>query len=328
MDRLSFDTSSEVGRRLKTLLDENVREVRSPALCNDPVVSVWLLTFNHKRFIKQAVDSALTQQTDFPYEIVIGDDCSNDGTSEIVNDYYERQSDKIRLLLASKNLWNPFPEIAGTATAVALYEACRRGRYIAILEGDDYWTDPLKIQKQVDFLDAHPECAMCFHDLVKVDAGGNVIARDVLPRGMKRTLTQNEVAMSMYPVPPTVTMMMRRRCVEHLPDWYFRMPFGDRCLAITATQYGKGGYVDMVAAAYRIHPGGIASGATVAKRALMDIESRKLVLANVEMTREGRKFHFRRITELYLRSIGARRSLSRIEQLRLIRDLLFFASTH
>ena len=128
----------------------------------DVKVSVAMITYNHERFIAQAIESVLMQQTDFAVELVIGEDCSTDGTREIVRAYGERYPERVHPLLHEHNLG-----LKGHNNFVATLKACR-GQYIALLEGDDYWTDPHKLQKQVDFLDGHPEYVGCFHNAMEV----------------------------------------------------------------------------------------------------------------------------------------------------------------
>jgi glycosyltransferase involved in cell wall biosynthesis len=118
----------------------------------DVAVSVALTTYNHERFIGQAIESVLMQETDFLVELVIGEDCSTDDTRAIVRKYADRYPDQIRLLLSERNR-------GAFANFVTTLNACR-GQYVALLDGDDYWTDPRKLQKQVDLLQAHPECSM------------------------------------------------------------------------------------------------------------------------------------------------------------------------
>ncbi|MDQ3815609.1 MAG: glycosyltransferase family 2 protein, partial [Armatimonadota bacterium] len=120
-------------------------------------VSIVMVTYNHEKYIAQAVESVLMQETNFDYELIIGEDCSQDKTRAIVMDFQRRFPERIRLLLPEKNL-------GGSGKTNFLQTlAAAQGQYVALLEGDDYWTSPHKLQKQVDFLDSHPECAICFH---------------------------------------------------------------------------------------------------------------------------------------------------------------------
>jgi glycosyltransferase involved in cell wall biosynthesis len=123
----------------------------------EPKVSVRIITYNHEKYIGSALDSVLMQEVNFPYEIVIGEDCSTDNTRKILLEYKERHPDLIRLLLHEKN--------TGIHYNIRQTVATCRGRYMAMLDGDDYWTDPHKLQKQVDFLDNNPGCPLCFHSV-------------------------------------------------------------------------------------------------------------------------------------------------------------------
>jgi glycosyltransferase involved in cell wall biosynthesis len=119
-------------------------------------VSVILLTYNHIRFIRQAVSSVLAQKTDFDFEVLIVEDCSADGTREVVIDFANRYPEKIRLQLSPVNI------SSNTILMDAIGAA--RGEFIAFLDGDDYWTSPHKLQKQLDFMTSHPELTLCWHD--------------------------------------------------------------------------------------------------------------------------------------------------------------------
>src|SRR5688500_13476797 len=111
-------------------------------------VSVWITTYNHEKFIAEAIESVLRQQPSLSYEIVIGEDCSTDRTREIVLSYKEKYPDKIILYLPKQNT-------GMVQMTKKSYSFCT-GRYVAWLDGDDYWVDPFKLQKQVDFLEANP----------------------------------------------------------------------------------------------------------------------------------------------------------------------------
>ncbi|SRR6266446_922637 len=131
--------------------------------------SVCLITYNHGRFITQALASALAQKTNFEFEIVIGEDCSADHTRQILVEYQHRYPNKIRLVLPENNL--------GANRNCARILQAYRGEYIALLEGDDYWTAPTKLQEQVDFLDSHEECAICSHAVRVFHEDGNEAPR-------------------------------------------------------------------------------------------------------------------------------------------------------
>jgi len=146
-------------------IEQHVNSVEDwEQLPEEPLVSVGITTYNQEDFIADAVEGALEQETDFPYEIIIAEDNSTDRTREIVLDYQERYADKIRLRLAEENLYNkcrryPIWGVQGAS----------RGKYIAKCEGDDYWTDPTKLQRQVDLLESNPNLAGSFHKTKDVD---------------------------------------------------------------------------------------------------------------------------------------------------------------
>src|SRR5580704_17934239 len=116
-------------------------------------LSVATITYNHEQFIGQAIESVLAQKVNFDYEVVIGEDCSTDGTRAVILDFQRRYPDRIVASFRERN-------IGAMRNAEATFAACR-GEYVALLEADDYWTCEVKLQKQVDFMDAHPDCAIC-----------------------------------------------------------------------------------------------------------------------------------------------------------------------
>ena len=136
---------------------------------NSCMVSVICLTYNQKDYIRKAIDSFLMQRTAFPFEILIHDDASNDGTTDIVMEYAAAYPDKIRLIVQPENLYSK----AEVYPYINLYRIAR-GKYLAECDGDDYWTDPLKLQKQADYLEAHPEDVICYHENI-IDNQGRII---------------------------------------------------------------------------------------------------------------------------------------------------------
>ena len=119
----------------------------------EPLVSIRTSTYNHEKYIRQCIEGILMQKTDFPFEYIIGEDCSTDGTMAIVREYAQKYPDVIRVVTDDVN-------VGMRANGLRCIERCR-GKYMAICEGDDWWTDPHKLQKQVDFLESHPDYLMC-----------------------------------------------------------------------------------------------------------------------------------------------------------------------
>ena len=177
-----------------------------------PLVCVLTLTRNHRNYIGACIESVLAQQAAFPVRHIIVDHCSTDGTAQIVAEY-ARKYPSIRPVLLSQ--W------AAGQNVRALFSRCR-SRYAALCDGDDYFTDPLKLQKQVDFLEAHPECALCFHPvdvLYEDDSPLRVYPpEEILPRGVRTFYTLKDLLSAN--IMQTNSAMYRWRFCEGLPEWF------------------------------------------------------------------------------------------------------------
>lgn len=211
-------------------------------------VSVAMVTYRHERFIAQAIESVLSQRTNFDFELVIGEDCSPDATRDIARSYAERYPDRIRLQLPEKN-------IGLTRNLSRTIGACR-GQYVAWLEGDDYWISSEKLQRQADYLDQNQDCAWCFTRAQVVNAEGQRVEVGPAVRTVKPKYTLEDYLRRLFQ-PRACTVMFRHRLFERFPDWYFDLPTGDMPLHVMNAQYGDIGFIDEEMSAYRIHPGGV-----------------------------------------------------------------------
>jgi len=210
-----------------------------------PKLSVLLITHNHRKFIAQAIEGVLMQKTNFPFELLIGEDVSTDGTREIVLDYARRFPDIIRLSLPETNLraYRNFERIFQMS----------RGEYLAIVEGDDYWSSPDKLQKQADLLDAHPETSICGHrvtvhyedgskpdEILPVAAGGFYTLEDIIrDRSLLATAS-----------------VVFRRVIQTQPAFAEALPMGDNPLFVAVAQHGTVCLLPEVMAVYRKHAAG------------------------------------------------------------------------
>jgi glycosyltransferase involved in cell wall biosynthesis len=216
------------------------------------------MTYNHARFIEQAVESALAQELQGRHEILIADDCSTDGTRQIVQGYADRYPETIRLLLLEQNV--------GVNSVRAWGAQAARGAYVALLDGDDYWTSTHKLQTQVEFLDSHPEYAVCFHNATVVYDDGSSEPHPfhsdhprhrVSSRMPSTTSTLEDLAVGNFMT--TSTVMFRNGLITAFPSWYFeaRQGLEDWPFHILNAEHGLIGYIDATFAAYRVHRGGL-----------------------------------------------------------------------
>jgi glycosyltransferase involved in cell wall biosynthesis len=220
-----------------------------------------MITYNHERFVAQAIESVLAQRVDFPIEIVIGEDCSTDNTRQILRSFSAKHPSLFRLLLPSENIgMNP-----NLATTI---KACK-GQYIALLEGDDFWTDPTKLQRQVDFLDAHEQCSTCFHRVAIVDEDGRETGVSGDNLNIQAVYSVADLIGRRF-FAKTASVMFRRGLFENFPDWYFRCPVGDFPIHVMNGMHGQFGFLDQQMAAYRMHAGGVWSALGMHSEALQN----------------------------------------------------------
>jgi glycosyltransferase involved in cell wall biosynthesis len=219
-------------------------------------LSVAMITYNHERFVGQAIESVLAQKTDFPYEIVIGEDCSTDGTRGVILDFQRRYPERIVSILRERNV--------GAMQNFSETIAACRGEYVAFLEGDDFWTSLSKLQKQVDFLDAHPDSALCCHRVKFLNETGSaeIDIHPLLSAGSYTIEDQLRTNLVM-----TSSAVLRRDLIGPIPRWFFEMKMGDWPLFAMVARHGKIELMDEVMATYRVHPGGMWSSLPKATQA-------------------------------------------------------------
>ncbi len=214
-----------------------------------PTVSVAMITYNHADYIQAAIEGVMMQQTSFPVELIIGEDCSTDETRKICIEYQKKYPDKIRLLLPDKN-------IGVVLNCLNTFQACV-GKYTAICEGDDYWTEPHKLQIQVDFLEAHPEYAGTAHQ--------SLVIGESTENRLFRNNVSNEIGLNQLlgiRLYHTASVVFRTNILE----LFYQAPTvlsADRLLNFLIAISGKIRYSDDCMCVYRIHAGGISSNATL-----------------------------------------------------------------
>lgn len=215
-----------------------------------PLVDVALVTYNHEKYIAQAIESVLMQRTDFAWRLIVGDDCSTDNTQAIVREYARRYPDRITTELYAEHRGILHPERVG----IRVLDLCT-AKYVALLDGDDRWTSPEKLQKQVDYLEAHPECSLCFHNVLVFDEDGGREPWNYCPPHQKEVSTLEDLLAEDFI--HTCSTMFRRERLGRLPTWFHAVSNGDWILHILSAEQGTIGYLDEVMAAYRVHGGGL-----------------------------------------------------------------------
>lgn len=210
---------------------------------NSTFVAIWMVTYNHELYIKQAIQSILMQKTSFRYKLFIGEDFSTDSTREICIQYAKEFPGKIELILQEKN-------IGAILNASSVYKACfeSNAKYIAMCEGDDYWTDEYKLQKQVDVLEAEPYLSSCFHGVEVKNEIPNITYEYPIPQ--KIILNFNDIFRRHYIA--TCSLLFRSSFLPNpLPDWFTKSKIGDIPLELILADKGDFRYIDEKMACYR-----------------------------------------------------------------------------
>jgi glycosyltransferase involved in cell wall biosynthesis len=213
-----------------------------------PLVTVRTYTYQHGPYIRECIEGVLAQKTSFPFEYIIGEDFSTDGTREIVLDYAARYPNIIRVVTADRNV--------GGLANVHRCRARTRGKYTTLCEGDDYWISPLKLQRQVDFMEARPDVSLCFHNALILNE--RYAAVRLFFETPPAELLDFEAVYQL--TLPTPSLMMRSELMANAPPWQAQIWCGDLFLRLWYAHHGKFGYLDQPMAIYRRHSGGLETG--------------------------------------------------------------------
>ncbi len=215
-------------------------------------VSVIVHTYNHENFIRQTLNSILNQQVNFEFEIIVGDDASPDSTPKIIQEYQQKFPKIIKPLLHPKNLGG-----YGKGNTLATLAVCQ-GQYIAAMDGDDYWTSPLKLQKQVDLLDKKPDFVACFHNALVHFEDGSFPDMYVNNETQKEVTTiEDLVGEDEIWYMATSAVMFRNGIIKEYPQWFHESKSGDIPRYILLGKHGKFFYINEVMSVYRKNGGGM-----------------------------------------------------------------------
>lgn len=250
------------------------------------MVCIHCLVFNHEFFLRECLDGFVKQQTDFRFEAVVHDDASTDNSAAIIREYAEKYPDVIKPIYETENQYKK----GGFPLVFHLMGEALKGKYIAFCEGDDYWTDPHKLQKQVDFLETNPDYSMCFHraaNLIYVPVVGMPYSFAI----EDRDYTPEEVTVNW--MVPTCSIVARRECYDYPVKNVERLSCADIPFILSCTTFGKiRGFSDFMSV-YRVQTGGMINNPDMKKKgALSYPEGLECLLDNFPAIR-GERFYAR-----------------------------------
>lgn len=226
-------------------------------------VTVVMLAYNHEQWISKAIDSIVHQKTDFKFKLFVHDDCSTDNTKAIIEQYHEKYSDIVVPFYETENLYSKDIKITEKILLPHI-----KSEYIAMCEGDDYWTDLSKLQQQVDYMESHKNCTLCFHNADFVDTDGNML-KPFYPQNIwndfeieKKISFQNGADFSVIEIlrldfTPTASLMFRYELYNELRKFDISL---DLLIRLIATNMGYAHYINKKMSAYRTGNSQSASG--------------------------------------------------------------------
>ena len=214
---------------------------------SDYMVDVLMPVYNHEKYLAQAIEGILMQKTNYKFRLVVGEDCSKDSSREILRKYAEANPGVVVPVYHEKNL-------GATGNGVFLNQMAE-AKYVAVCEGDDYWTDPYKLQKQVDFMEANPDFSMCFARVNVIDQSGQSMP-NAFAEEIKDVSTIEDIIMAENTPVPVPTLLFRNVLPRPMPDFYMNTTIGDAAMFLLLTDKGKAKFMDEKMAVYRQHSGG------------------------------------------------------------------------
>jgi glycosyltransferase involved in cell wall biosynthesis len=228
----------------------------------EPLVSILMLTYNHENYIAQAIESVLAQKTTFPFQLVIGDDCSTDRTSEICRQYLSRFPDKIVHLSGYENL-------GLGRNFMRSFKACS-GKYVAICEGDDFWIHQDKLQIQINFLESNNDFSICFHRIMNYypEDGSKSLSNP------SQKLVSDIFDLSVKNFIVNVSCVFRNKLFDP-PEWFANISTYDYAAHMINAQFGKIRFIPKTMAVYRQHKLAIWSRANQVKKSQISLDVRK-----------------------------------------------------
>lgn len=219
-------------------------------LTKNPKVSVCIITYNHSLYLETCLKNIVEQKVDFEFEVILGEDHSTDNTAGIVRKYADAYPKLIKAFIRPKN-------VGPKTNFLHCFLQCK-GEYIVYIEGDDYWTNQNKLQKQVDFLDQNQSASACFHNAeIRFEDGSNKPNQIInSPKQAKWTYTKDFFKARETWFMATASVMMRRKFVNPLPNWFIDCKSGDIPMYVILSEKGPIGYLEETMSIYRKNLGG------------------------------------------------------------------------
>jgi len=220
----------------------------SKGLC----VSVFMVAYNHEKYVAQAIESVIRQKGDFSIRLIIGEDCSTDSTLSICQTYKEKYPDKIELLANKTNL--------GSSKNVAnVYRRCvdSGAEYVAILEGDDYWTDDYKLSKQIEILENNSNYSFCFTNVAHLIEKSNSFLPVAISEKSNREIDLDHFLINGCYIPTLSVVFRARFYPSQMPDWFLKVIKQDWFVFLCLFRQGNAFYLNEVTGVYRVHTGGV-----------------------------------------------------------------------
>ena len=213
---------------------------------NDIMVTVICACYNHENYIRSALEGFVSQKTDFAYEVIVHEDASTDNSAEIIREYAEKYPDIIKPIYQTENQYS---KIAGSGIEKKFIFPIVRGKYTAYCEGDDYWIDENKLQKQIDFLESHPDYVACVHNSYYEFSSGE--------KHVKYKMEDKELLLENLIVEAgeyqTSSLVLRTHVLMNMPEWVTSIPrVGDYPLAIYMAMNGRIQYFGDIMSTYRV----------------------------------------------------------------------------
>ena len=220
---------------------------------NEITVSICCITYNQRNYIKDAIEGFLKQKTSFKYEVIVHDDASTDGTTEIIREYANKYPDIIKPIFESENQYSK-----GVKRILNITYKKARGKYIALCEGDDFWTDDEKLQLQVEYMEKNKTCTFCFHNatifnLFNQEKRPFIPYSITLKKYMKKDGNYNVGELELLEFIPTASFIFRKEYLYKMPDFYNECFVGDWPTKLIMTSFGYAHYIDRDMCTYRMN---------------------------------------------------------------------------